>query len=212
MDWRVVAAPPRLPIMNNSYLLLNRDFLLKDGDLVVRPLRDAAADYEILTRWLQDPKVLEYYGGRDQCFSLSLVQAEFAPKVMAASGKTPCLIEFLKRPVGYLQFCLILPAEAEEYGYPADERIFGVDLFIGATELFGCGLGRRSLRCILSYLFTELGAQRVILDPRVDNIRAIRSYTAAGFRKVKLLPRHELHEGRLVDCWLMEAVPKAASS
>lgn len=194
--------------MNNSHPILNQEFLLKDGDLVVRPFRDAASDYEMLTRWLQDPLVLEFYGGRDQRFSLSIVQAQFAPKVMAACGKVPCLIEFLKRPVGYLQFCLILPDEAKEYGYPADERIFGVDLFIGATELFGCGLGRRSLRCILTYLFTELGAQRVILDPHVDNIRAIRSYTAAGFHKVKLLPRHELHEGRLVDCWLMEATPQ----
>ncbi len=198
--------------MDYSHLLLNRDFLLKDGDLIVRPLHDAAVDYEILTRWLQDPKVLEYYGGRDQRFSLSDVQARYAPREMAANGKVPCLIEFLKRPIGYLQFCLIPPAEAVDYGYPADERIFGVDLFIGATELFGCGLGRRSLRCIRSYLFNELGAQRVILDPRVDNIRAIRSYTAAGFRKVKLLPRHELHEGRLVDCWLMEAVPQSVGS
>jgi aminoglycoside 6'-N-acetyltransferase len=198
--------------MENSSLLLNRDFLLKDGDLIIRPLRDAAADYEILTRWLQDPKVLEYYGGRDQRFTLSVVQAQYAPRVMAENGKVPCLIEFLKRPVGYMQFCLILPAEAAEYGYAADERIFGVDLFIGATELFGCGLGRRSLRCIQSYLFSELGAQRVILDPRVDNIRAIRSYTAAGFRKVRLLPQHEQHEGRMVDCWLMEAVPQAAGS
>ncbi len=178
---------------------------MRDGDLAVRRMRDTAADYEILTCWLQDPKILEYYGGRDQCYSLRMVQDQYSPAAMAAYGKVPCLIEFLERPVGYMQFCLILPDEAEEYGYPPDERIFGLDLFIGATELFGCGLGRRSLRCILSYLFTELGARRVILDPRVDNIRAIRSYTAAGFRKVKLLPRHELHEGRLVDCWLMEA-------
>lgn len=36
------------------------------------------------------------------------------------------------------------------------------------------------------------------------DLRAIRCYEACGFRKVKRLPAHELHEGQWKDCWLME--------
>ncbi len=190
--------------MEQPFLNLNRDFQRRDGDLVVRPLCDTLSDYQSLTSWLQNPKILEYYGGRDQTYPLTAVKAEFAPAAKAAKGTVPFIIEFLQRPVGYLQYSLISPAEAQEYGFGGDEIIIGLDLFIGAAELFGCGLGRRALRCMLSYLFDELGAHRVIIDPHTDNLRAIRSYTAAGFRKVRLLPQHELHEGRRVDCWLME--------
>jgi len=33
---------------------------------------------------------------------------------------------------------------------------------------------------------------------------AVRCYEKSGFKKVKLLPAHELHEGAMRDCWLME--------
>ncbi len=191
--------------MEKSNLASNRGFLLRDGDLVVRPLRDTQSDYSVLHDWLQNPLVLEYYRGRDQVITLSSVQESYAPKVMAAQGKVPCMIEFLKRPIGYLQFCLLKPDENIEYGYSVNEAIYRMGLFIGATELRGYGLGRRALRCALNYLFTDLDAHRVVVNPHTDQLRAVRSYTAVGFRKVKLLPKYAKHENRLVDCWLMEA-------
>lgn len=194
--------------MTNPDTIQSRDFLIRKGDISIRPLQDRAADYSILFTWLQNPKVLEYYGGRDQAFTLALVQERYAPQVMVKAGKVPCLIEFLQRPVGYLQFCALRPDEYLEYGYSQNETIYGLDLFIGETALWGCGLGRRAICCTLIYLFNEFGATRVVLDPHADNLRAIHSYTAAGFRKIKLLPRHECHEGHLVDCWLMEATPE----
>ena len=48
-------------------------------------------------------------------------------------------------------------------------------------------------------------ASKVILDPHIGNVRAIRCYEKCGFRKVKLLSLHELHEGEYRDSWLMEA-------
>jgi aminoglycoside 6'-N-acetyltransferase len=37
-----------------------------------------------------------------------------------------------------------------------------------------------------------------------DYNRAIRCYEKAGFTNIKLLPKHESHEGEYKDCWLME--------
>ncbi|WP_376711556.1 GNAT family N-acetyltransferase [Alicyclobacillus acidiphilus] len=50
----------------------------------------------------------------------------------------------------------------------------------------------------------ECKADRVVMDPRVENTRAIHVYEKCGFRQVKLLPQRELHEGKRHDCWLME--------
>ena len=44
----------------------------------------------------------------------------------------------------------------------------------------------------------------MILDPHQDNVRAIKCYQKAGFRIIKSLPEHELHEGKMRDCYLME--------
>ncbi|WP_306307200.1 GNAT family N-acetyltransferase [Alicyclobacillus acidiphilus] len=44
----------------------------------------------------------------------------------------------------------------------------------------------------------------MVMDPRVENTRAIHVYEKCGFRQVKLLPQRELHEGKRHDCWLME--------
>ena len=48
------------------------------------------------------------------------------------------------------------------------------------------------------------GAEILLLDPHQDNPRAIRAYEKAGFRILRSLPAHELFEGNMADCFLME--------
>ena len=63
------------------------------------------------------------------------------------------------------------------------------------------------MKMLVGYLFIVLGAAQVVIDPRATNKRAIRCYEKSGFRKVKVLPKHELHEGALRDVWLMISIP-----
>ena len=44
-------------------------------------------------------------------------------------------------------------------------------------------------------LFEREGAKRVVIDPQLENERAIRGCEKAGFRKRVLLRNHESHEG-----------------
>jgi aminoglycoside 6'-N-acetyltransferase len=81
--------------------------------------------------------------------------------------------------------------------------MFGVDMFIGEPELWDRGLGTKALAILVAYLYAAAGARGIVIDPRVANARAIRAYEKAGFRKVKVLPRHEFHEGAWYDNWLM---------
>jgi aminoglycoside 6'-N-acetyltransferase len=76
-------------------------------------------------------------------------------------------------------------------------------MFIGEPELWDRGLGSGALSMLVAYLYSEAGAHSIVIDPRLTNGRAIRAYEKAGFRKVKVLHRHEFHEGAWQDNWLM---------
>jgi RimJ/RimL family protein N-acetyltransferase len=55
-----------------------------------------------------------------------------------------------------------------------------------------------------AYLKENCGSEILLLDPHQDNPRAIRAYEKAGFRILRSLPAHELFEGKMTDCFLME--------
>jgi aminoglycoside 6'-N-acetyltransferase len=54
------------------------------------------------------------------------------------------------------------------------------------TPLHGRGYGRRALRLAIEH-FVAKGHHRFTIDPDVENERAIRSYAAAGFKRVGVL-------------------------
>ncbi|MGE5560287.1 MAG: GNAT family N-acetyltransferase [Chloroflexota bacterium] len=177
--------------------------------MTIRPMRDSASDLAVMARWLSDPRVLEFYEGRDRPHDVEMVRDGFLRRT-EVKGETPCIVEVHGRPIGYIQFYPIDADEAAEYGLDPGEAVYGIDQFIGEPALWDQGLGRAMVRLMLSYLLGERGAARVVLDPAVDNERAIRCYQACGFRRVKLLPEHELHEGRRRDCWLMAVTRETA--
>jgi len=107
-----------------------------------------------------------------------------------------------------MQFYLVGEEWRNSYGLRADEcleAVYGIDQFIGEISCWNRGLGTRSILLLLRYLFQAKGARNAILDPHITNLRAIRCYEKCGFRRVKVLAAHELHEGILRDAWLMEA-------
>jgi aminoglycoside 6'-N-acetyltransferase len=179
--------------------------LVEDRDLALRLMRDDEADYAVMARWLTDPQVLEYYEGRDNPFPVERVRREFSPGVLAREHVTPCLFLLNSEPIGFAQYYPIDEQGRLAYELDADDltAMYGIDQFIGVPKLWNTGTGTRSVSLLLRYLFEQLRARQVILDPHVENPRAIRCYEKCGFRKVKLLRAHEVHEGDVGDCWLM---------
>jgi aminoglycoside 6'-N-acetyltransferase len=182
--------------------------LISDAEVSIRLMRDELGDYQVMSRWLSNPRVLEFYEGRDHPMTLQQIQSEYAPRIRGEEDVTPCLIILQSVPIGYMQFYLVGEESRNSYGLAVDEcleAVYGIDQFIGEVSCWNRGLGMRSISLLLRYLFQAKGARKVILDPHVTNLRAIRCYEKCGFRKVKMLPAHELHEGVLRDAWLMEA-------
>jgi aminoglycoside 6'-N-acetyltransferase len=173
------------------------ELILRKGPLAIRRL--AEGDSEILSRWLSNPQVLQFYGGRDQPYDLERVQLKFYKE----DGISRCIVEWEGVPIGYVQFYPVGPEDKREYGHIATEGLWGMDQFIGESNYWNKGIGSKLVHEVAEYLLSR-GARVVVTDPQTWNIRAIRSYEKAGFVRVSLLPEHEWHEGERRDSWLME--------
>ncbi|MGA8113368.1 MAG: GNAT family N-acetyltransferase [Actinocatenispora sp.] len=181
------------------------DVLATDGELTLRGMTED--DYGVMARWLSDPRVLAWFGGRDRPMSRIDIAEKYAPRL---AGKVPthCLIaETTDGPVGYLQFYRWkdYPADASVLGLSTMDDPYGLDLFVGRPELWGTGVGSRMVRLLLAHLFDTVGVRRVALSAMAHNYRAQRAYAKVGFRRVRLVPDAELHEGVVRDEWLMIA-------
>lgn len=175
--------------------------LYRSPDLTIRRMRDARADYQAMAKWLTDERVLQFYEGRDDPYPYERVLEKYGPKTRGEIPIHPCLIVFHGREIGYIQYFPVL--DTRDYELDDVTDTYGIDMFIGEPEHWGHGIGTRALSALVAYIFAELGAGTIVIDPHADNPRAIRSYEKCGFRKVKPLLEHELHEGALRDCWLM---------
>lgn len=179
---------------------------LSHGPLHIRRLQ--VEDIPTMARWLSDPRVLAYYEGRDNPHDEAKVQDVFFAR--KEENEAACLFSYEGKPLGYVQFYPVPPEELSALGYDAAEAVYGMDQFIGEPEYWNRGIGSLMIRVVVRYLFTECGATRVIMDPVVENERAIRAYEKCGFRRVRIMPEKEWSEGRLHDCWHMVATPDTA--
>jgi len=174
--------------------------LFQSGNLKVRELE--LKDNYLLAKWLSDPTVLQYYEGRDNPFDLEKVNKIFyTPEV----DEVRWIIEYEEIAIGYIQFYQLDQQAMEEYGYTnLKEIIFGTDQFIGEPKFWNKGIGKMLINSMVEYLIHTKHADKVVMDPQTWNERAIHCYEKCGFRKVKLLPKHEFHEGDYRDSWLIE--------
>ncbi|ESU33528.1 hypothetical protein G3A_05820 [Bacillus sp. 17376] len=157
-------------------------------------------DKLLLAKWLSTPAVLEFYEGRDNSFDVEKVERVF---YSSDDDEVKCIIEYEGNLIGYIQYYELDEATKKEYGYESG-RIFGTDQFIGEVDYWNRGIGTLLVTSMTEFLFTQMKADKVVMDPQVWNERAIKCYEKCGFKKVKLLPKHELHEGELRDCLTLE--------
>ena len=175
--------------------------IIQNGRLVVRLLE--TTDSTFLYKWLNDPVVLEYYEGRDRPHTMDDIDENFYD----SSEETRCIVEYDGVPIGYAQFYVVAENERRLYGYEdVQETIYGMDQFIGEPDHWNRGIGTLLVKSVVEYLATVCDVDRVVMDPQCRNARAIACYEKCGFKKVRILPGHEMHEGEMRDCQLVEWV------
>jgi aminoglycoside 6'-N-acetyltransferase len=174
--------------------------LFQEETIKVRVLTEE--DALLLTKWLSDKRVLEFYEGRDRPHDLELVRKHFFED---RDNISQCIIQYNEKDIGYIQFYPITDEEREKYGYiEENEEIYGMDQFIGEVDCWNKGIGSELVKATVHYILRERNANKIVMDPQAWNTRALRCYEKCGFIKKKYLEKHELHEGQYRDCWLIE--------
>lgn len=174
--------------------------VFQKGELIIRYVTEN--DVQTLSNWLSNPEILRFYEGRDKPQSPEQVRERYIS--ISEDKEKKCIVEYKEQSIGYIQ---MYPLDAEWkalYGYGEKENVWGMDQFIGETAYWNRGIGTELVQAAITYISNKLGAVAIAMDPRVSNERAIRCYEKCGFQKVKVLKEHELHEGVLEDCWMME--------
>jgi aminoglycoside 2''-phosphotransferase len=177
--------------------------IIKEKEISLRLLNEQ--DKNLLLKWLTDERVLNFWEGKSAVFDLDRITEDFYGEDNVEVIRT--IIEYQGQPIGYCQMYKLDKELLNEYEYPLTNKIvYGIDQFIGEPEYWNKGIGTKFMRLVLQYLTNSKGAEIVILDPHADNPRAIRCYEKVGFKKIKFLQKHELHDGEMVDCYLMEYI------
>jgi aminoglycoside 6'-N-acetyltransferase len=142
-------------------------------------------DFDVMVKWLNDKKVLEFYD--EPPSDLDRVITKYSPRIEGNHYVSAYIVEYKHERIGYIQHYKYRVEELKKYGYPVDRVIYGIDQFIGETQLWGKGLGTTIIQMMLNYLNISKGASTVVLDVKKNNARAISCYKKCGFREIKEL-------------------------
>ena len=158
--------------------------MLQGEQLTLRPL--AESDLERLAEIIREPSVARWWGESDEPERLrDNLRMDGDAWAIEAGGEL----------VGWLGF-----VEETEPEY----RSVGLDISLSESAQ-GRGLGPEALRTAIRWFADARGHHRFTIDPAAANERAIRSYSALGFRPVGVMRRYERgpdgewHDGLLMD-------------
>jgi len=74
-----------------------------------------------------------------------------------------------------------------------------LDIIIGDEGKMGKGYGTDALKALIKYLFDNFAINKIWIEARLNNPRAIKAYEKVGFKKKGLLHQEDYFEGNFVD-------------
>jgi aminoglycoside 6'-N-acetyltransferase len=151
--------------------------------VTLRPIDEA--DLEPLAEVIREPGVARWWGESDEPDRLrDNLLMDGDAWAIEADGDL----------VGWLGF-----TEETEPEY----RSVGLDISL-TERVQGRGLGPDALRAAIRWFADERGHHRFTIDPNAANERAIKAYSAVGFKPVGITRRSELIDGEWTDGLLMD--------
>lgn len=187
------------------------NYICQDNIIYIRKLEDCLTDYNLLVKWLSDPAVLEYYEGRSNPFNLEKVMEKFGDRTRGKDYVIPCIIEYDKEAIGYVQYYRDDVESSWMDKYPVNKKIdrskyhvpYAIDIIIGETDYWDKGLGTKIMCLLNKYLFENKQADIIFIAPQTWNKRAIRCYEKSGFMPITIIEKNELHDGEYKDSLIM---------
>ncbi len=135
-------------------------------------------DVALLVGWDDDPDVAAALGGRGADWSDWPTEL-----IRDVPWRELFIAEEDGRPIGFVQ---LIDACDEESHYWGDiqQGTWALDIWIGSPDDRGRGLGAEAMKVALRRVFDWHDAEMVVIDPAVDNRRAIAFYEKLGFERV----------------------------
>lgn len=129
---------------------------------------------------------------------------DYINKKVAGNGYDhPFIITIDEKPVGYIQYCdlysyKLLCQNPKGLFINEKQGTFGIDLFIAEPEYLNKGYGTQIVKQFIQFVCQKERVKKIVIDPAIDNLRAIRCYEKAGFRKMRTA-----HD-EVTECLVME--------
>ena len=152
-----------------------------DSSVAIRLMTEY--DLPMLHEWLNRPHIVEWWGGERP--SLQHVRAHYLPRVLAEESVTPYIGLLDGQPFAYAQSYVALGSGDGWWEDETDPGVRGIDQSIAEAALLGKGFGTKLVRTLAELLFQDAEVTRIQTDPSPNNLRAIRCYEKAGFRRVR---------------------------
>ncbi len=175
--------------------------------MTIRKMEPTEQDFRTFLKWMTDSETMKYWEGMTVHFTYEKVIEQYREQQEEAVEQ--CMIEYQNAALGYCQYCLLnaeyFEVPADEYAkfIKKDERVYGIDIFLGEVRLRNQGLGTRALSLLVNALFRDHHADVILIDPKVHNSRAIRCYHKCGFEDYFVVPHRELQDGIYHDSLIM---------
>jgi RimJ/RimL family protein N-acetyltransferase len=136
---------------------------------------DAELHSQRLGAWLRRPHVARWWGDPRQ-----------VEDSLRRSGETRAVIVADGDPVGFLCWQTLPRDELEAAGLSdLPEGLVDVDVLIGEPEVLGCGIGPSALGLLLARLRVDPSVSVAGVGTSVANVRALRAFEKAGFRRFR---------------------------
>ncbi|MFM9370280.1 GNAT family N-acetyltransferase [Streptomyces sp. Da 82-17] len=155
---------------------------LDEGVFTLRTV-DPVGDLAAVHAWMNDPEVARFW---EMPLPEQQIEA-YLREQRASAHSTPYLGCIDGTPMSYWE---LYRADLDPLAahYAAKPRDAGVHLLLGPSDFRGRGLGARLLRAVSDWqLAVQPYAERVVAEPDVRNVRSVRAFERAGFRKVREL-------------------------
>ncbi len=149
--------------------------------MALRFERLTEADLPMLAEWLNRPHLAEWWA---DCQTLAEVREQYLPILTDDSAVLPYVVYLESLPIGYIQSYVAAAAGDGWWPDEHDPGVRGIDQFLADARSLGRGLGTQMVREFVQFLFEDPRVTRIQADPAPTNLRAIRCYEKAGFRRV----------------------------
>ena len=141
-------------------------------------------DLPLLREWLLRPHVAEWWGPAE---SIDELRAEYINVADQPNATRAYIVRLDSRPIGFIQSYVVMQSGGGWWEDETDPGARGIDQFLADADRLGQGLGRAMIRAFVERLFACPAVTVIQTDPDPANERAIRCYTHAGFRSLRVV-------------------------